>query len=621
MALTKIVASRSGHRTTLIPFSGIVDDGSTLSLDFTTGVLDPRLALTRTTNATFINSSGLVQWAPSNMFRNTVWNSTSLPTGWLANGANTGTVTYNGNGTITCAATSQIAWIYPNFPYVVTQSGLSYICSFRVVSISGPTLITDILSTGNFIAADYFINGVSVGASPSAPSGNVTGPCVVSVRVNATSTAWIPRLGVGAQGLNRTATITMSEPHAHPGTVPVPYIANSSTSADNFNTPRFDYDPTSIGTPRGLLIEGSAVNYMLESTSLSGYGNFNMVTVSSGSETDPEGNANSAKQIYASSATGYHGWYRPITAGTNTAVTVSIWAKARNYTFLFLSDLAHGRASVRFNLQTGEIDNNFGPGYVSAKATKYTNGWWRCEMNASVTAGTEHAWGFVGVPSSGATLSGIGAQYTGTGNAADGIYCYGFQVEGGSAATSYIPTGASQGSRAADKMSMNDITTMQWNQEAGTFFLHMDVAAETSLVTSGSTAWLGMYTATPVRVIRFKLYNGSGTTPRVGIDTWASTPVSDPAEILASTGVIRPVAPTIFKYAAALSNTGQALSHVANNGTVVTATGTGTMPTPTRLLWHQDPSQLDSQYFPVHLRSMKYWPTNLPNAQLQAITT
>jgi hypothetical protein len=42
-------------------------DGSTLSLDFTTGVLDPRLTFTRSTNATFINSQGLVEWAGANI--------------------------------------------------------------------------------------------------------------------------------------------------------------------------------------------------------------------------------------------------------------------------------------------------------------------------------------------------------------------------------------------------------------------------------------------------------------------------------------------------------------------------------------------------------------------------
>ena len=44
-------------------------DGSTLSLDFTTGVLDPRLTFTRSTTGTFINASGLVASAAINTAR------------------------------------------------------------------------------------------------------------------------------------------------------------------------------------------------------------------------------------------------------------------------------------------------------------------------------------------------------------------------------------------------------------------------------------------------------------------------------------------------------------------------------------------------------------------------
>ena len=44
-------------------------DGSTLSLDFTTGVLDPRLTFSRASTATFVNSSGYVEWAGANLQR------------------------------------------------------------------------------------------------------------------------------------------------------------------------------------------------------------------------------------------------------------------------------------------------------------------------------------------------------------------------------------------------------------------------------------------------------------------------------------------------------------------------------------------------------------------------
>ena len=70
-------------------------DGSTLSLDFTTGVLDPRLTFTRSTTATYINSSGYVTTmgaAPTNDPTKARFNydpTTLAPLGLLIEGAAT----------------------------------------------------------------------------------------------------------------------------------------------------------------------------------------------------------------------------------------------------------------------------------------------------------------------------------------------------------------------------------------------------------------------------------------------------------------------------------------------------------------------------------------------------
>ena len=458
-ALGSDPAERCRQRT--LPVEG--GDGSTLSLDFTTGVLDPRLTFTRGTNATFINSSGLVEWAAANMFRNTVWGSTSLPTGWLANASNTGTVTYNGNGTITCAATSQIAWIYPDFPYIVTQTGLSYICSFRVVSISGPTLITDILSTGNFTAADYFINGVSVGASPSAPSGNVTGPCVVSVRVNATSTSWFPRLGVGVQGLNRTATITMSEPHSHPGTVPVPYLANTSTSASNHNTPRFDHDPTAIGTPRGLLIEGSATNLLFYSQDVTQASKWTIQTayasISATGGTAPD-NTNTGNLCTESTGSAARSIYQAISPAAGT-YTVSVWAKAgtgsARFIRLVLSSAIGNFVYVTVNIANGAVTQPATAvgtaSAASATVTPYTGSWYKISLTGTLAAAANFI--FI-VPTDSGTASVNTAdygRYTYTGDGSS-FLIWGAQLEQAAGASSYVPSAASQGVRGRETLSM-----------------------------------------------------------------------------------------------------------------------------------------------------------------------
>lgn len=64
-------------------------DGSRLTLDFTTGVLDPRLTFTRSGTATFINASGLVATASNNVARFDHDPTTLTPKGLLIEGSAT----------------------------------------------------------------------------------------------------------------------------------------------------------------------------------------------------------------------------------------------------------------------------------------------------------------------------------------------------------------------------------------------------------------------------------------------------------------------------------------------------------------------------------------------------
>jgi hypothetical protein len=61
-------------------------DGSTLTLDFTTGILDPRLSFSRLSTATFINSSGLVTSVGNNIPRFDHDPTTLAPKGLLIEG-------------------------------------------------------------------------------------------------------------------------------------------------------------------------------------------------------------------------------------------------------------------------------------------------------------------------------------------------------------------------------------------------------------------------------------------------------------------------------------------------------------------------------------------------------
>jgi hypothetical protein len=588
-------------------------DGSTLSLDFTTGVLDPRLTFTRTTNATFINSQGLVQYAGQNLYFNTAFgglsgtNPSLTSSGWTY-AFSTGSATFHGDGSVTMTASSQRIGIARSSGF--TGAGRRIIASVDILTV-GDTGLTpsNLLTTGTFTNSAYYVN------SGLYTAGNVTGPCTLSfVFDSPTSGTTGAYFGVGMSS-NSTAEVKFANPRLNlwNGVVPAPYLENTSTTAERHD-PRFDYDPsTTPPQPRGLLIEGSAINYMLESNSLTGYSNSGMAVVTAGSDSNPTGIANSALQIYATVGGTFHGYYRTITAGTNTQVTVSIWAKARTYTHLFLSDLASGRAAVRFNLSTGATDNNFGAGYVSAKATPFPNGWWRCEMVVNVTASTAYGWAFVGVPS-GATLGQFGAQYTGTGNAADGIYCYGFQVEGGSGASSYIPTGASTGSRGQDAMTMTDISSLNFNQSGGTVMMQIDGGPRDL----NTFPYFAQFEKSPSgRGWGFLRMNISST---VGPRIFGTAFDNAGSVIITASNHLRPSGK--IKFATSLEPSVARMTWVIAGGSaLVNTAAAGTLATIGSLKFNNTTETAATDFGSVWVSQFKYWPTVLPESQMQALTT
>ena len=159
---------------------------------------------------------------------------------------------------------------------------------------------------------------------------------------------------------------------------------------------------------------------------------------------------------------------------------MSTYAKAaerRNFIIFHESGSTANRAGVQANLQTGTISNyTTGSGTVNNSfISNIGNGWYRC-----IAIGTASA--VTGVYFN---ISNTATQLAYSGDGTSGIYLWGAQLEAGSFATSYIPTVASQVTRAADVAVMTGTNFSSWyNQSEGTI---LSQGISNSLV--NSTYW------------------------------------------------------------------------------------------------------------------------------------
>lgn len=634
MALTKIVASRSGHRTTLIPFSGIVDDGSTLSLDFTTGVLDPRLTFQRLGNATFINSSGLVEFAGQNVLvqtanmtlwtgptniDTTAWGSKDDPFG------GTTAVRLTPTGTVTAAAHNlQSAPVSSS----TLGNGLRTVYSVYAKAATSRYRILGMVTDANNAQGSFVLSGAGEGTATAhlgtnvtvsmTPVGNGWYRCVMtwpSTAPAASASCWCAVLQNNTTTPSGQAFTAQSDDvtggHGifvygaqwEQGSTPHPFIPTTGTAKSD--VPRFDYDPTSIGTPRGLLIEGSANNlaYYSESfnpanwttTGLSGG------VVTSTSQTNPAG-ISSAIRLVEDTANTAHATYQTIGGltvgntytfsvyvrgdGTRTlaGIRITLGGAATDYSVIF--DLADGT--------TGTVYTAGSPGTVTLRAVQHTGGWWR--LSVTINAPSANTLLYIYNATTKNASGGLQA-FLGTGN---GIYVWGAQVETGSGASSYIPTGASQGSRAADFCYMSGISSW-FNAPTGTIISKVTYSSLT-----GSNGGIELSVGT-----------GSSSTNRIAIRR-------DYVDYYSGGGAAQAeMYPTVTSGAVQIG-TAYAANDFAmcSNGGTMRTDSSGAVPIGLDTLkLYSDAGSSSGLFLNGWMRSFKYFPTRLPNAQLQSLTT
>ena len=223
------------------------------------------------------------------------------------------------------------------------------------------------------------------------------------------------------------------------------------------DVPRLTYDPVTL-QPLGLLVEEQRTNLLTRS---SAFDNASWVRVNSSvavtpnAVVAPDGTMTADKLIEPAILTSPTIIQNTAVTIVNASYSISAHAKpdGRNFVRLQLeSTIGTVYAGARFNLATGAVVGtdivvtNGGSNPV-ATITPAANGFFRVSLTATLPAGAllrgayrlmEDATGF---------------SYTGDG--ASGIYIWGAQLEAGAFPTSYIPTVASQVTRAADIITIN----------------------------------------------------------------------------------------------------------------------------------------------------------------------
>lgn len=227
----------------------------------------------------------------------------------------------------------------------------------------------------------------------------------------------------------------------------------------SINIPRFTYDPTNIGVPLGLLVEGSATNLVVRSSDYSTGWTTSNITIGA-SVTGPDGNT-SATTLLAT-ATAATSLYQSVGAVSGTAIALSVWVKQGTMTTIKLrvydTTAATTRGETTYTFSTNSFSGTSGGG--SPRSVAYKDGWYRLEFPV-----TTHVSG-----NSLACYFAFGAQ---TVTAGETVILWGCQAEAGNGVTTYIPTVANQITREADFVLMSDISSVGFNTvSGGTLFVN-----------------------------------------------------------------------------------------------------------------------------------------------------
>jgi hypothetical protein len=360
------------------------------------------------------------------------------------------------------------------------------------------------------------------------------------------------------------------------------YINSSGyvTSAA-IDVPRFDYDPTTL-TPRGLLIEASAVNYVLQSA----VNTFPSPWSTAGT------NLPTTTVAYTGGGFAPDNITRPtrIQFGLNAGGSASRLLQATAYT-------TNPTTAAPYTVSVWMKSNT--PG------TSYSINIYKATGNNLVTV-TDSWQRFTVVNTSGTSLVGYIYISNESASVAADILIWGAQLEAGNGASSYIPTGASQGSRAEDSATMSSVDSLGFDLYQGTFLVRGNQFKQSVSGTYARTMRLaGATEPFGLAVDGLTLFGTSRNAANASI-----------AEATRTNVLLENFA---FGFALNANNATNTMV-VSRNGSSTSANRSATGPTGTVTALSFNSNSAATAYASMALRSVKFWPVAKTAAELNALT-
>ncbi|AHJ10720.1 putative tail component [Rhizobium phage vB_RglS_P106B] len=234
---------------------------------------------------------------------------------------------------------------------------------------------------------------------------------------------------------NPTAVVT----RASTGTY---FDADGVMKTAAIDVPRYNYNPASLGDMPVLLAEPARTNLLVQAqvfqnaawTKVNSVVTLNVINGLDGTLT--------ADKMDETAVNDIHYLHQTVSASASLPYTFSVFAGAaeRDCILLSLTGAAY-IGDAYFDLLNGVILTQNGA-IIDAEIQDCGDGFYRCSITADTVPGDTTVTGLVAITQ--------GTTFTYLGEVGKGVYLWGAQIEQGSGPTSYMASGASQVSRAAE---------------------------------------------------------------------------------------------------------------------------------------------------------------------------